>query len=131
MRRSALYIMFAVLAVLAAGCATASSRAPLLTSAGPTTVILGTAIIAPDALLGVVEDAIRASPEHAVVIAAAAAAAAPKQATAVRVAAVRLVPEYAEAIFEVTTVKTRRVVARLDIPSYDRLAALVENATRQ
>ena len=118
-------------AALAAGCATLPAATPLLTTAQPTAIILATALIAPDALLSVVTDAVQRAPESAVAIAAAAAAAAPTQASAIRTAVVRLVPADADAIVAVTKVKRRGpVVARVDIPDPDRLAALVERSTR-
>lgn len=115
---------------LAAGCAKAPKMTPIFMSAQPTTVVLATAIIAPEALLAVVEDAVKANPESAVAIAAAAAAAAPSQAVAIRTAVVRLAPMEADAIVAVTRVTRRPVVARMDIPSFDSIANLVERATR-
>jgi hypothetical protein len=115
---------------LVGGCAKSPKMTPIFMSAQPTTVVLATAIIAPEALLAVVEDAVKANPESAVAIAAAAAAAAPSQAVAIRTAVVRLAPMEADAIVAATRVTRRPVVARMDIPSYDSIANLVERATR-
>lgn len=115
---------------LLSGCAKVPKMTPIFMSAQPTTVVLATAIIAPEALLAVVQDAVKAAPESAVVIAAAAATAAPTQALAIRAAVVRLVPMEADAIVAATRVTRRALVARIEIPSYDTLANLVERATR-
>ncbi|MBI1734915.1 MAG: hypothetical protein HYR51_07055 [Candidatus Rokubacteria bacterium] len=118
-------------AALAAGCAKLPVTTPLLMSAQPTTIVLATALIAPESLVAVVTEAVQRAPELAVAIAAAAAAAAPGQASAIRTAVVRLAPADADAIVAVTKVKRRGpVVARVDIPDPDRLAALVERSTR-
>lgn len=126
-----LMVGFCVSIAMLGGCAKLPKATPIFLSAQPTTVVLATAIIAPEALLAVVEDAVKAAPESAVVIAAAAAAAAPRQALAIRATVVRLVPMEADAIVAVTRVTRRApVVARIDIPNHDSLATLVERATR-
>ena len=124
-------ILSVCVAAATCGCAKLPKSIPFFTSAQPTTIVLATAIIAPEALLMVVTDAVSVAPESAVAIAAAAAAAAPGQAQAIRAAVLRLVPGEADAIVAVTKVKRRGpVVARIEIPNHDSLAALVERATR-
>jgi hypothetical protein len=114
-----------------AGCAKVPKSTPILLSAEPTMIVLATAIIAPDALVAVVSDAVMAAPDSAVAIAAAAVAGAPDQALAVRAAVVRLAPLDAAAVVAVTTVRRRGpVFARVEIPNADRLASLVERATQ-
>ena len=112
------------------GCAIPPKATPIFTSSQPTTIVLATAIIAPEALVNVVTDAVSVAPESAVVIAAAAAAAAPNQAATIRATVVKLAPADADTIAAVTKVKRGQAVTRIEIPNHDRLAALVERATR-
>ncbi|MBI2204174.1 MAG: hypothetical protein HYU41_10030 [Candidatus Rokubacteria bacterium] len=118
-------------AAVFAGCASVPKSTPLLLSAEPTAIVLATAIIAPEALVTVVSEAVKAAPESAVVLAAAATAGAPDQALAIRAAVVRLAPLDAAAIVAVTTVKRRGpVIARLSIPNPDSMLSLLERATQ-
>lgn len=113
------------------GCARVPSSTPLLLSAQPATMVLATAIIAPEMLVSVVSDAVRVAPEFAVAIAAAATAGAPDQASAIRAVVIRLAPTEAEAIVAVTRVKRRTpAVTTVTIPDHDKILALVERATR-
>lgn len=120
-----------LVAAVFAGCANAPKFTPMLLTAEPTAIVLATAIIAPEALVAVVTEAVKAAPESAVVLAAAATAGAPDQALAIRAAVVSLAPLDAAAIVAVTTVKRRGpVVARLAIPNPDNLLSLLERATQ-
>lgn len=131
MRYRILIPWIALAVAVTTGCAKMPSSTPLLLSAQPATIVLATAIIAPEVLVPVVIEAVQAAPDSAVVIAAAATAGAPDQAGAIRAAVVRLVPTQAEAIVAVTRVtRGGPVVTRVEIPSPDRIAALVERATR-
>jgi hypothetical protein len=124
-------VVAVVVAAALVGCARVPSSTPLLMSAQPVTVVLATAIIAPEMLVSVAIDAVTAAPESAVVIAAAATVGAPEQASAIRAALVRLAPADAEAIVAVTKVKRRTpAFTRVTIPDHDNILALVERATR-
>ena len=124
-------ILSLCVAAATCGCAALPKATPIFTSAQPTSIVLATAIIAPEALLAVVTEAVSAAPESAVVIAAAATAVAPEQAPAIRAAVLRFAPTEAAAIVEATRVRRRGpVVARISIPNHDNLTALVERATR-
>lgn len=131
-RRSFRAISVAVLVAAAmAGCARPPKSTPLLLSAEPIAIVLATAIIAPEALVSVVTDAVKAAPDSAVTIAAAAMAGAPDQAAAIRAAVVHLAPLDSAAIVAVTTVKRRApVVARISIPKPDNMLSLLERATQ-
>jgi len=131
-RRSFRAISAAVLIAAAlAGCAKAPKSTPMLLSAEPIAIVLATAIIAPEALVSVVTEAVKAAPSSAVALAAAATAGAPDQAAAIRAAVVHLAPLDAAAIVAVTTVKRRApVVARVSVPNPDNILSLLERATQ-
>lgn len=130
MRRVLTSGLLLLMVVAATACARPTMSTPLLLSAQPIAIVLATAIIAPDALVGLVRESVEASPQSAVPVAAAASAAAPDQALTIRATVIRLVPAAAEAVVAVTKVPRRAVAARVDIPTHETVAALVERATR-
>lgn len=114
------------LVVTTTACATAPKATPLMLSAEPVAIVMATAIIAPEALVTVVTDAVKASPTSAIAIASAAALAAPDQALAIRSIVVQAAPLNAAEIVRVTAVKRRQVVAQIRVPKADEMLAILK-----
>jgi hypothetical protein len=117
-------------APILAACATTVSPTPPFMSAPKAPIVLATAIVAPDAVVPLVTDEVKADPQSAVVIAAAATAGVPERASEIRTAVIRVAPSSAEAVVAVTDVSAPRPAASRDIPDPRHVAMLVENADR-
>ena len=128
--RPACIVAALVAVVLSAGCRTLGPSPGRDVSTPHAPVILGTAIIAPDALVNVVTETARADRGGAPAIAAVAASGAPDQSAAIRSAVISVAPAEATAVAAATrTTRTAPAVTRVAIPNPDRLALLVADAT--
>lgn len=126
----AFFVVLTIIVAASTGCAVTAGTPLISAQPEPVGAVLATAIIAPEALVPVVIEAVTASPEDAVEIATAATMAAPDQALVIRTAVVRLVSDGDLEAVVAATKPRRRPVPRLEIPRPDRIEALVERATR-